>query len=495
MAQVILLTDIASKPIGYGKYAGTYRIATEIRNAGYTCQVIDNYTFIGSDQLKLLLKKFIKDETIAIGISCTLNEKQVGDKFYHWGIDDNEFANLMGYAKILNSKVKVIQGGSRAKNKPDWAFVDYTIIGKADKSILALLDYLTNEKDLIYTQLKNTKLIKDVDYAYTQTEFEDSTIKYEHNDIIFPGESLPIEIARGCIFKCAFCKYDLIGKRPGEWTKTAKTIRSEMIRNYELFGTTHYNISDELVNESIDKLKMVSDIVSSLPFKLEYTAYARIDLIWRYPEMRDLLLESGAISLLFGLETFHEKAGKAIGKGLDPNKVKETLNYCRDLWKNKILMTSNFIIGLPHEPKDHILSTFEYLLSDAGPLDIWTYTVLDFNFNTVKQKLKNVNGVSKIEESPEKFGLILDHDNISWSGTHMNRDEANLLLKQIESDPRYARNLYFGDIKWFGRSITLGYNVNDIFNGIRNNDFNLINRIQNKTTELKNRYVNRLLEL
>ena len=38
--QVILFTDVADT-IGYGKYAGTYKIATEIRAAGYSCQVVD----------------------------------------------------------------------------------------------------------------------------------------------------------------------------------------------------------------------------------------------------------------------------------------------------------------------------------------------------------------------------------------------------------------------------------------------------------------------
>ena len=38
--QVILFTDVADT-LGYGNYAGTYIVATEIRNAGYTCQVVD----------------------------------------------------------------------------------------------------------------------------------------------------------------------------------------------------------------------------------------------------------------------------------------------------------------------------------------------------------------------------------------------------------------------------------------------------------------------
>ena len=196
------------------------------------------------------------------------------------------------------------------------------------------------------------------------------------NDIIFDNEALPIEIARGCIFSCAYCHFDLIGKRVGDWTKNPKTIRDEMIRNYEMFGTTNYMITDELINESISKMQMLCELFQSLPFKIRYTAYARVDLIWRYPEMRELLLDSGALSLTFGIETFNEKAGKAVGKGLDPEKVKETLHYCREKWKGKIITSSNFMVGLPHEDEESIWNTVEYLLSDENPLDLYSFLPL-----------------------------------------------------------------------------------------------------------------------
>lgn len=99
MTQVILLTDVYA--VGYGKYAGTYKVATEIRKAGYTCQVIDNYIFLGLENLKVLFKKFIKESTLLIGISCTLNDKNTGDKF-SWGLKEEEFLHLINFAKSLN---------------------------------------------------------------------------------------------------------------------------------------------------------------------------------------------------------------------------------------------------------------------------------------------------------------------------------------------------------------------------------------------------------
>ena len=488
--QIVLLTDIADYPLGYGKYAGAYKIATELRKAGYTCQVIDNYTHMGINKLQLLLEKFVNDETLLIGISCALNDKTVNGKRLHWGYDEQDFLNLLGDLKKQFPKLNTVAGGPRIQENHSWFNIDYTILSKGEKSVVALLNHIIHGTELKYNQLGPTKVIKEIDYPYTQEEFSTSIIQYEHNDIIFENEALPLEIARGCIFACAFCKYDLIGKRIGDWTKTPETIRNEMIRNYEIFGTTHYNISDELINESLEKLRMVRDVIVSLPFEVSYTAYARIDLIWRYPEMRELFLESNAKCLIFGIETLHEKAGKAIGKGLSSDKVKETLKYCKEAWDDKILMCSNFIVGLPHEPAEHVLETVEYVLSDYGPLDIYTFTPLLIH----TESDKNINS-SKIEKNPEKYGYKITEIN-NWTGSQMSKEESVELCNRIDNDPRMQRMNIFRTFKWFGRAKSLGYDIDSFFKIIKNKNSNLLlNKAELivKTIKMKDRYYKELL--
>jgi radical SAM superfamily enzyme YgiQ (UPF0313 family) len=488
--QVIILTDIADYNLGYGKYAGSYKIATEVRQSGYTCQVIDNYTYMGLDKLKILLDKFVGDNTLLIGISCALNNKTVNGKHLHWGYEEQDFLNILGDLKNKYPNLNTVAGGPRIQENQSWNNIDYTILSKGEKSIVALLNHITQVTELKYNSLGHTKVIKEIDYPYTQEEFSTSIIQYEHNDIIFENEALPLEIARGCIFACAFCKYDLIGKRIGDWTKTPETIRNEMIRNYEMFGTTHYNISDELINESLEKLRMVRDVIVSLPFEVSYTAYARIDLIWRYPEMRELFLESNAKCLIFGIETLHEKAGKAIGKGLSSDKVKETLQYCKELWDGKILMCSNFIVGLPHEPKEHILETVEYMLGDDSPLDIYTFTPL-----LISEVSDKNNNSSKIEKNPEKYGYKITEIS-NWSGSQMTKKESVELCNKIDLDPRMQRMNVFRTFKWFGRAKSLGYDIDSFFKVIKDKKTNHLfykTEIAIKTRKMKDLYYTTLL--
>ena len=66
--QVILFTDVADT-IGYGKYAGTYKVATEVRAAGHTCQVVDLFSKYTYQELENILNKFVTKDTVLIGFS------------------------------------------------------------------------------------------------------------------------------------------------------------------------------------------------------------------------------------------------------------------------------------------------------------------------------------------------------------------------------------------------------------------------------------------
>jgi hypothetical protein len=481
--KTILFTDIADTP-GYGKYAGTYKLATELRAAGYSCQVIDNFSWLGLDKLKILIDKFVSKETILVGFSCTLNEKRLGSKVLHWGVPDSDMIELIDYMKEKNKNVKIVAGGSRITLASDWPYIDFTVVNKADIAIIKIVEHLSNNSDLKFKKNLHTKVVNGDDYFYNQEQFKLSSILYTEQDIILPNESLPIEVARGCIFSCAYCHFDLIGKKVGDWTKTSDTIKNEMIRNYELFGTTHYMFSDELINESISKMEMLHDVVAKLPFKIRYTAYARIDLIRKYPEMRELLLQTGAASLAFGIETFNESAGKAVGKGMHPEKVKETLHYCNELWKGKIITSSNFIVGLPGETEDDIWKTVDYLVSDDSPLDVFGFLPLHIR-TTVDGR-----SASRMDNDPKKFGYIIQ--NGSWTTNNMSFEQSKTIVKKIYADSRVIKRTQFSAATWIGRILALGYSVDEIFSMIHDTtDHDL--EILNKTNLLKEEYFKKLM--
>lgn len=496
--QVILFTDVADTP-GYGKYAGTYKIATEIRNAGYSCQVIDLFSYYSYNQLEKILDKFITKETILIGFSCTLMEKRIGaygnpsSKVYNFGRSDEEIASLLQYAKRKNTKIKAVVGGARMNLNAYWPDIEYVIVNKGDVAIIKLIEHLLYGNNLPAVKTSPCIVIdgSSDDYFYTQDQFAKSSIIYQPEDIVMQGECIPIEIARGCVFKCAYCHFDLIGKKIGDWQKDAEVLRNEMMRNYELYGTTHYMFSDELVNESMPKMQMVYDVIMSLPFKITYTSYARLDLIWRYPKMRDMLLESGAVSIAFGIETMNESTGKKIGKGLGEGRIKETLAYCAETWAGKVVTSSQFIIGLPGEDKDSIYRTLDYLVSDECNLDIFGFLPLFI------RPAEDGRSNSLIDKDPKKYGYTL-MKNEPWQGSTMNFKEAVKLVNELYTDPRMQRRVKFGAATWMGRILNIGYSIDDVFRSIKDDNLSrkkLTEDIESKSIFRKDLYIDNLMKI
>ena len=496
--QVILFTDVADT-VGYGKYAGTYKIATEVRKAGYTCQVVDNFSYYTYQQLEHIIDKFVTSETVLIGFSCTLMEKRIGiygsksSQVFNFGRPTEQVASMLQYAKRKNPKVKAVVGGARINLNVHWPDIEYVVLNKGDVAIIKLIEHILYGNNL--PAVKSSPCIyidgSSSDYFYTQEQFATSKIIYEAQDIILPGEVLPIEVSRGCIFSCAYCHFDLIGKRIGDWQKTVDSLKDELLRNYELYGTTDYMVSDELINESMPKMQLVHEAFTSMPFKLTYTSYARLDLIHAYPEQRELIAESGAASITFGIETMNEIAGKKIGKGLGPKRVKETLSYCNETWKGKIITSSNFIVGLPGEDEASLRSTVDWLVSDECPLDIFGFTTL-FVRNEADGRSD-----SKIDRDPTKFKMVI-HEDKSWDGEHMNFAKASALTREFFNDPRVRQKVKFGAATWIGRILNLGYKVEDVVSMIHDANIirsNLDAALNIKSNSIKNEYYNQLMKI
>lgn len=483
---VILFTDVGDT-VGYGKYAGTYRLATELRQHGYPTQVIDHFRHFGVKKNKEILKKFLTQETLLIGISLTLL-KGYRDKSI-WGISEDDFVEFVNYAKSINPNVKIVVGGFQVTSASDWPYIDYAVTNKADNAIIALLEHLKDGKELKFKQNTNTKIVNGDDYFFTQEQFSDSKIIFEDYDIVLPGESLPIELARGCIFKCAFCWHDLIGKRIGDWTKTEDALYEELLENYNRFGTTQYMVSDELVNENNAKLEMLVRVAKRLPFKFEYTAYARIDLVARFPEQIELLKESGAVGLAFGIETFHEEAGKAVGKGMKADKIKKALRDCKASWGNDILLTANFMIGLPGEPVESVMETIDYLSAPDCPIDTFELNLLNL------QKTEGDKPGNKIGDDPEKFGFELGENNY-WVNKNMDRHTGEELMRKIKTNEVIMNKRKFTSAIYIGRILSLGYTVRDVFDAIYNRNYKETRKdTYIKSYKMKLEYYKRLMSL
>ena len=379
MSDVILFTDV-NGCFGFGRYAGTYRIATELRDIGLDVQTVDFCMSFTIDEILEILLKYMNSKTQMIGISSTFlvtpdcsvnNRMNMGimnsqSTSVGWSADD--FDIITRSIKAINSNCKIVIGG--AKIRYDMKNVDYWVTGEGENFVRKMFG--VNKK----------------------FDFTNSIIKWHESDHVFKSEHLPIEIARGCIFKCSFCSYNLTGKKRGEYVKSPNTVKEELLRNYDNYGTTGYMFCDDTYNDTVSKVKGYHDMIRSLPFDIDFSTYMRLDLIASKPETIDLLYDSGCRSVFFGIETFNHQAGKNIGKGMNPNKIKDTLYLLRERWPDTVI-SAGFIAGLPYETEESLHETIDWLKKKDCPIDSPSLQVL------------SVGKKSKIGNNPFEFGIEL----------------------------------------------------------------------------------------
>ena len=345
---LLLFSDIF-RPL-HGKGLGIYRLANHIRACGYSVKVIHGFIKLTDKQFEEICDKFISENTVLVGLGATVLADLEDSKFF--GIDDDVAKNRFLNLKKKHPHVSLCIGGAQVTGATDsflsnLDYFDYAIKGQGENSLTFLLDHLVKKEKLIFNSITRPKIITDKTYPYE--DFSSSFNEFLDQDGIQPNEGLPIEIARGCIFKCKFCGYDLIGKKLGDYTKKGLLIRKELIKNYEMWGTTDYYIADETINDSEEKINMLLDAVSGLDFKPKFGGFLRLDLIWKYPDMAKKLLDIGLESCSFGIETINDASGKAVGKGLGKKRIEETLDHIHTVWTDSVFVNASFILGLKYD--------------------------------------------------------------------------------------------------------------------------------------------------
>jgi hypothetical protein len=437
MFNVILFTD-APYPHHKIRGYGVHRIASQIRESGYTCLVIDFSSALTFDRYKEIIDLSVGAETLMVGFSTTwlpyrwpekpgeftnqIPGHHIGEQYemshskeekYDWRNDNlivkfgkNEVDEFLQYPKSINSKVKIVLGGAKADFYMDLQNVDHVIFGIAETMTIDLLDRLSGKTKRIFN-----KFIDHDRKAHADTwDFRESSTRYTDFDFILPQETLTLEVGRGCRFKCAFCNFPLIGqKNINDYLKYPSKIRDELLENYQRWGTTKYFIVDDTFNDSTEKLEMMVKIMRDLPFKIKFWCYTRIDLLATHPEQIELLKELGVAETFFGLETFNDQSSKTIGKGMPSSRRKDTLYKAKEIWGERVTLEGGFMIGLPYETHASWRNTVDWLKQPDCPLDISTC----YPVNIVKKSERNEwFPTSWFDNNYEKFGYEFPHSGI-----------------------------------------------------------------------------------
>jgi radical SAM superfamily enzyme YgiQ (UPF0313 family) len=489
MSDVIIFSGFISG--GFSRTVGAYQVANELRRHGYSVQVVEDLPYIAAEGTELLLKlldKLVDESTLWIGFNTTffysLRKESPGQKNStdNAPFTEREQTEIAEFVRARSPKCRFVIGGAKSFHKNGGSLIDAYIVGYADQSAIEFTKWCQGKNPFFqYKRNPDGSITVDNDQRAASFDFANSRFLWHESDHIFQNEALPIEISRGCIFKCSFCSYPLNGKKKFDYLKNPEILKDQLIENYEKYGTTNYIFSDDTHNDSPEKLEILYDqVYAKLPFKINFGCYLRLDLINAHPHTIQLLKDSGIRTAFFGIESLNYESNKSIGKGLKQEKIIDCLDKIKQHWGDQVYTEGGFIIGLPNDSLESVQQWLKLLENDFS-LD--SIRLNPLHIGRKKPEMGSL-WISDLDLNYTKYGYRFGPQ--GWVNNRgLTFSQANRLY--IECESRFANKL-----TWTG--IFEYMNLGLKFEEVRNfkNDTETRNRYARDRINLLNSYFNKI---
>ena len=419
---------------------GGYRLATWMRDHDWDVEVCEWASWWPLEQLKEFARSRITGNTVFCGFSCF---------FGAWPPDIEKFAQWL---KKEYPHVTLISGSQSRPNSAATC-IDYYFIGWSEYAILDLARYISNNSTGQGVKLDPQffglgKKVINANTFYQAWPMKSLKIMYEDRDFLTEEEWLTIEFSRGCKFNCAFCNFPALGIKE-DTTRDTEDYLLQMRDAYDRFGIKNYYASDETFNDSTEKIIKFADATEQLNFQPFFSGFIRADLMVSRRQDLEHLSRLGFLAHFYGIESFNHATGKAIGKGMHPDKLKQGLIECRDYFKNngrKLFRgTISIIAGLPYETVESIRNTLDWCIENwrGENIELWPLEIpTDYRFDK-PSKLSLDWKKYGYEEIRDEFIIhpttlptdLFTNRQLNWRNEYMTYEEA--LELSLEAHSKY----------------------------------------------------------
>ena len=328
-----------------------------LKNSGFDVQVID-----------ALLKKLTPEKTIEKinEVNPDILVTLVGT--ISWA-EDQEFLKKvktkLPYLKIIGTGDVFLDDGEKVIKENN--FFDGCILDFSDNSILNIIEKLQNGKNgkepidnCIYKENGSSPITGQI--KRLKGEYSIPTPIHEY----FPIKEYRYAFSRnfptahvltdfGCAFNCSFCpiRIDNLGfkvRSIDDVMKELKYLKSLGIKEIyfrdQTFGANKKR-AIELCNRMVEE-----------GLNFTWFCFSRVDVI--NEELIDAMKNSGCHTIIFGIESSNDKTLQDVQKRINAEKIKNTFNLCKS---RGIRRAATFIIGLPGETEEDIMSTVDFAVS------------------------------------------------------------------------------------------------------------------------------------
>jgi len=423
---------------------GAHRIAHYLREQGWDIEVVDWANWWTLEQLQEFARSRINQNTKFVAFSHL---------FSMWS---DQMETFSAWIKSTYPEIKIISG-SAVNPMFDSPAIDYYIQGYGEHAIVALLKYIVGNGPMPKFNLAASggKKVISAIHSYPAFPMRSLMVRYEDRDYIDSEEWLAIEFSRGCMFKCSFCNFPVLGVK-GDYTRDAEDFELQMKDTHDRFGVSSYIVADETFNDRSEKIQKFADVVEKLNFVPWFSGYIRTDLLISKPQDREHLLRMNFLGHFYGIESFNTASARAVGKGMKSEKIQAGLLEVKKYFEthNRKLYRANIglIAGLPHETMTSLQQTFEWLQQHWQnqafslipldiPEDIFDNRPSDITLNYKKYGYRKISDqdlarleikyASALKEPNEYKRIALVKELMPWENEHMNVFDATKMVHDI----------------------------------------------------------------
>ena len=383
------------------RHAGSHRIASFLRQNGVEVEVVDFAPSWKFEEFQELIRSRKMSDMKFVGLGAVFN------------MNTETLWRCFTWLKQTYPDVLLITGSTDFHNVQHIP-ADYMVVGYGEYAILEILKGTAKWTEQVINKEGHTRKTVHALHDYPAYLMRNLSIDFEDRDFMQPFEAVTMETSRGCRFKCSFCTYSILGVKD-DHTRTAEDFHDNLMRNYDKYGIHRYSIADETFNDYTDKIIKYADVVEKLPFKPNFGGYIRADLLHSRPDDIEHLARMRFNGQFYGIESFHRPSAKAIGKGMDPEKIQAAILKTRDYFlkhNGYYKGTISLIVGLPNETPDTLDETYKWCKENWKTQHLgWTPLFITSTHNNVVQSTLST------EYSKQGYSIV-DLDEIMLDDTH-----------------------------------------------------------------------------
>lgn len=257
----------------------------------------------------------------------------------------------------------------------DFPVFEYGIMGEGEKSLVELVDALSNNKaveninGLIYRidgRIQINRWHPPGDLGNLSLPDFDSIEGFNWQDFRYP-----ILTSRGCPFRCIYCCVNkLTGSR--KWrARSAKNVVDELEHIVQTKGIKSFEVWDDNFTLNIERSKEICSEIIDRKLNLSWFCHNGIRADRIDKELAILMKRAGCTSVAFGIESGNQETFDSIKKGEPLSAVVEAVKLTKEVG---IKTVGYFIIGLPGDTLEKFIETVRFQRSLK--LDHYTYGML-----------------------------------------------------------------------------------------------------------------------